>query len=140
MEGSQKWQLHPQLENDTAAVGDFDLSRLVVMNDRTYPWLILVPRRAGVSEIVDLLEPDRMQLMAEIAIASRALRSVVPCDKLNIAAIGNMVPQLHVHLVARLRGDAAWPRPVWGASPPVAYAPADLHAFVQRIREVTKLA
>ena len=134
MDASEKWQLHPQLENDTAAAGDLGLCRLLVMNDRTYPWLILVPRRDGVSEIIDLNEQDQMQLTAEIATASHALRQVAPCDKLNIAAIGNMVPQLHVHVVARRRGDAAWPRPVWGVAPAVTYATDDLQAFVRRIR------
>jgi diadenosine tetraphosphate (Ap4A) HIT family hydrolase len=139
MDAARKWQLDPQLERDTATVGDFDLSRLVVMNDRNYPWLILVPRRVGVTEIHDLLELDRTQLMGEIARASQVLKQVAVCDKLNVAAIGNMVPQLHVHVVARRRDDPAWPRPVWGAMPPAAYAPDELRTFVHRIREAAEL-
>jgi diadenosine tetraphosphate (Ap4A) HIT family hydrolase len=113
--------LHPQLERDTVPVGDLALLRVLLMNDANYPWLILVPRREGVVEIVDLAEDDRQQLMREIAQASTALKAVTACEKLNVAAIGNVVPQLHVHVVARRHSDPAWPKPVWGALPPAAY-------------------
>ena len=113
--------LHPQLERDTVPVGDLALSRVLLMNDANYPWLILVPRREAVAEIVDLAEEDRQQLMSEIGQASSALKAVTECEKLNVAAIGNVVPQLHVHVVARRHSDPAWPKPVWGALPPVAY-------------------
>src|SRR5215471_9126079 len=93
------WSLHPRLEQDTEPVGDLPLSRLLVHNDANYPWLLLVPRRPGACEIIDLDEADQRQLMVEIAMASRALKAVAVCDKLNIAAIGNVVPQLHVHVV-----------------------------------------
>ena len=130
----QSWILNPQLANDTGLIGDLPLSQVRVMHDANYPWLLLVPRRAGVGEIIDLDPADRVQLMGEIADAGRALKSVTQCDKLNIAAIGNVVPQLHVHIVARRRDDAAWPRPVWGAAPPRAYAPAALDALIAAVR------
>ncbi len=124
------WTLHPQLEADTATVGDLPLSRLLVSNDANFPWLLLVPRRPRVREIIDLSDADQAQLMIEIAMVSRALKAVTSCEKLNVAAIGNMVPQLHVHVVARLRGDPAWPKPIWGVLPARAYDPAARDRFV----------
>jgi diadenosine tetraphosphate (Ap4A) HIT family hydrolase len=128
------WSLHPQLARDTVAVGDLALSRLLAMNDANYPWVILVPRRAAAVEIIDLDATDRAGLMSEIARVSAVLRQLTVCDKLNVAAIGNVVPQLHVHVVARRTGDAAWPRPVWGAVPARAYAAGDLEGFVAALR------
>jgi len=109
------WSLHPQLAKDTIEVGDLPLARTLLMNDANYPWLVLVPRRADAVEIIDLDEDQQVQLMYEIALLARVLKDVTACHKLNIGAIGNIVPQLHVHLVARHRDDAAWPQPVWGA-------------------------
>src|SRR4029077_1510359 len=110
------WALHPQLAADSVPVSDLALSRLLAMNDANFPWLIVVPRRAGVSEIIDLGD-EQAVLMNELAMVSRALKDETRCDKLNVAAIGNVVPQLHIHVVARRKGDAAWPKPVWGAVP-----------------------
>ncbi|KZE36214.1 HIT domain-containing protein [Chelatococcus daeguensis] len=109
------FQLDARLGADTRAIGELGLSRLLLMNDSRFPWLILVPRRAQARELVDLSEADHAALSAEIRQVSQALRDLVPTDKLNVAALGNMVPQLHVHVIARTRGDAAWPGPVWGA-------------------------
>jgi diadenosine tetraphosphate (Ap4A) HIT family hydrolase len=128
------WLLHPQLEQDTDAVGDLSLSRLLLNNDANYPWLLLVPRRPGVSEIIDLDEQDQSQLLIEIAHVSRALKDVTACHKLNVAAIGNMVPQLHIHIVARRRDDPAWPKPVWGTAPARAYDPAERERFIAALR------
>jgi len=128
------WSLHPQLEQDTEAVGDLPLSRLLVNNDANYPWLLLVPRRSGVREIIDLDEKDQPQLMIEIAHTSRALKDVTACHKLNVAAIGNVVPQLHIHIVARERDDPAWPKPVWGTVPARAYDPAERQGFIAALR------
>ena len=127
--------LHPQLSHDTTPVGDLALARVLLMNDANYPWLILVPRRAGASEIVDLTDDEQVQLTRDIAQASRALKAASSCDKLNVAAIGNIVPQLHVHVVARRRDDAAWPKPVWGATPAIAYAPAARDALIARLHD-----
>jgi diadenosine tetraphosphate (Ap4A) HIT family hydrolase len=127
------WSLHPQLSADTAFVCDLPLSRLLAMNDANFPWLILVPRREGASELFDL-GADQAALTNEIALVSRALKDATRCDKLNVAAIGNVVPQLHIHIVARFRNDALWPKPVWGAAPR-AYDAAALDRFVAAIRE-----
>src|SRR5439155_19047717 len=95
------WSLHPQLERDTASLGDLPLSRVLVNNDANYPWLILVPRRPNLVEVIDLAESELALLMREITRVARALRDVTACHKLNIAALGNAVPQLHVHIIAR---------------------------------------
>ena len=128
------WSLHPQLHADTGPVCDLALSRVLAMNDANFPWLILVPRRAGVSEIFDL-GAEQATLLNEISLVSRVLKDVTQCDKLNVAAIGNVVPQLHIHIVARRKDDALWPKPVWGAARPRAYDPAALERFATAIRE-----
>jgi diadenosine tetraphosphate (Ap4A) HIT family hydrolase len=130
---SSVWKLHPHLARDTVAIGDLLLSRILLMNDANYPWLVLVPRRPGLIELIDLDEPDRAQLIAEIVHTSRGLKAFAPCDKLNTAAIGNLVPQLHIHIIARCRTDVAWPKPVWGFVPPRAYDGADLDRLVEAL-------
>jgi diadenosine tetraphosphate (Ap4A) HIT family hydrolase len=134
------WSLHAQLAKDTAPVGDLPLSRLLAVNDANFPWVLLVPRRAGASEIIDLAEPEQAQLMTEIARVANALKGITGCDKLNVASIGNVVSQLHVHVVARRRDDAAWPRPVWGAVPAKPYGPGELELFVAALRGAIGLA
>ena len=134
------WSLHPDLEHNSVPVGDLALSRVIVADDATYPWVVLVPRRAGVVEIIDLDEPDRICLMAEIAQVSAALKQLTRCDKLNVAALGNIVSQLHVHIVARRTDDAAWPGPVWGAVPPEPYAAGELDTFVAALRRGLAIA
>jgi diadenosine tetraphosphate (Ap4A) HIT family hydrolase len=129
------WELHPQLARDTIKIGDLPLSRVLVVDDANYPWLLLVPRRPGVAEIVDLDEVEQAQLMTEIVRAGRALKAVTECDKLNIAALGNIVPQLHVHVIARRQGDAVWPKPVWGAVPPLGHDKSELESFIQALRK-----
>jgi diadenosine tetraphosphate (Ap4A) HIT family hydrolase len=129
-----EWFLHPQLEQDTETIGDLALSRLLISNDANYPWLLLVPRRPGASEIIDLDPADQRQLMAEIAMVSQALKAITACDKLNVAAIGNVVPQLHVHVVARRRDDPAWPKPMWGAAPARACDPAEREWLIAALR------
>jgi diadenosine tetraphosphate (Ap4A) HIT family hydrolase len=135
MAQSTAWSLDPQLARDGAMIGDLPLARVLAMNDANYPWLILVPRVAGAVEIIDLDDEQQAQLMDEIAMLSRVLRDTTRCDKLNVAAIGNVVAQLHVHVVARRRDDAAWPRPVWGAVPARAYEAAELARFIAGIRQ-----
>ena len=137
--GPPEWALHPQLAADTVRVGDLPLGQLLVHRDANFPWLVLVPRRPGAVEIIDLQAADQHQLMDEVAGVAKVLRAVTRCDKLNIAAIGNVVPQLHVHIVARRRTDAAWPRPVWGVVPARAYDPAKLAGFVAAVRTQLKL-
>src|SRR5689334_19491502 len=128
------WSLHPQLERDTVALGDLSLCRVLVNNDANYPWLILVPRRPDLIEVIDLSESEQAQLMREVTVVARALREATACHKLNIAALGNAVPQLHVHVIARFRHDPAWPKPVWGAAPAKAYEREALDAFAASLR------
>ena len=128
------WSLHPQLLKDTIEIGDLPLSRVLVIKDANYPWLLLVPRRAGAVEIIDLDEVAQAQLMTEIGRVSRALKEVTRCDKLNVAALGNAVPQLHVHIIARRTGDAAWPRPVWGLVPALPHDPQEVANFIDALR------
>jgi diadenosine tetraphosphate (Ap4A) HIT family hydrolase len=128
------WSFHPQLLKDTLEIGDLPLSRVLIIKDAHYPWLLLVPRRAGAVEIIDLGEVEQAQLMTEITRVSRALKDVTQCDKLNVAALGNAVPQLHVHLIARRTTDAAWPRPVWGVVPPLAHDPQEVQKFIGALR------
>jgi diadenosine tetraphosphate (Ap4A) HIT family hydrolase len=134
------WSLHPQLAADTVTVGDLPLSRVLLANDANYPWLILVPRRPALTEIIDLEENAQAQLLNEIAAGARALKAAGACDKLNIAALGNVVAQLHVHIVARRHSDAAWPKPVWGVAPPLAYVPAVRDALIGALRRALQLA
>ena len=131
---SDAFSLHPQLAADTVPVGDLALCRVLLSNDANYPWLVLVPRRPDIVELLDLTAADRATLSAEIDASARALKAAVPCDKLNVAALGNMVPQLHVHVIARRRSDAAWPKPVWGAAPATAYEPAARDALVTALQ------
>ncbi len=133
------WSLHPQLAADTVPVGDLALSRVLLANDANYPWLILVPRRPGITELVDLVDNDRLALMRETDAAARALKSITECDKLNVAALGNVVAQLHVHVIGRRHSDKAWPKPVWGAAPSAAYDPAVRDGFIGALRRALKV-
>jgi diadenosine tetraphosphate (Ap4A) HIT family hydrolase len=105
--------LHSQLKADTFRVCSLALCEVLLMNNMEFPWLILVPRLDAI-EVVDMTVPERAMLMEEIALASRALQQLCAPDKLNIGALGNKVEQLHVHVIARFKGDSAWPEPVWG--------------------------
>ena len=127
------FELHPQLGRDGETIGTLKLCRVLLMNDSRYPWLILVPERPGVSEIHELEAEDRALLMEEIVRASGALETLFGPDKINIGALGNIVPQLHVHVIARNRDDPAWPGPVWGHSAPVPYGEEELTAMVARL-------
>jgi len=106
--------LDARLAADTLLIGDLPLSRALLMNDARYPWVILVPRRAGLIEITQLAAPERAQLMEEAALAAGAILALAQVEKVNLGALGNIVRQLHVHVVGRRAGDAAWPGPVWG--------------------------
>lgn len=125
--------IHPQLQTDCTRIGRFALSHLLIMNDANYPWFILVPDRADIREIFQLDPSDQHQLIDESSRLARALVSVFKPDKLNIAALGNVVPQLHIHHVVRYRHDAAWPRPVWGAAPTRPYQAEQRVAIVEQL-------
>ena len=127
------FQLHPQLEADTVLVGHFPLSLLLLSKDANYPWCILVPQRQGMEEIYQLGSADQSQLLHESCLLAETLAGIFAADKINVATIGNMVPQLHMHHVARFKTDAAWPKPVWGAVEAVDY-PQDMLAHrVERL-------
>lgn len=130
--------LHKRLAADTTLIVAWPLCQLRLMLDKTYPWLVLVPAREGVRELHDLSGEDQQEAMAEITRASRALDSLYRPDKINVAAIGNMVPQLHIHVVARYKTDAAWPNPVWGAVPPTPYPAAERAETVARLQGVLR--
>jgi diadenosine tetraphosphate (Ap4A) HIT family hydrolase len=120
------FELHPQLAADTLPVGEFELSQLLIHRDANYPWFILVPKKPDVVEIYHLSEEERVQLMVESCLLAEALVDVFSPDKINIATLGNMVSQLHMHHVARYRTDGAWPHPIWGVLPALDYQHADL--------------
>ncbi len=130
------FELHEALARDCAFVGDLALCRLLLMNDKQYPWLILVPRRAEMREICDLSGEDQLQYLKESNLCSAILRSEFGAEKLNIAALGNMVPQLHIHHIARFSSDPAWPKPVWGQLPAKAYSADELQGIVAQLRQV----
>jgi diadenosine tetraphosphate (Ap4A) HIT family hydrolase len=133
------WSLHPQLAEDTVPVSDLGLSRVLLANDANFPWLILVPRRPGLVELIDLEENAQVQLLGEISAVARALKSITECEKLNIAALGNQVAQLHVHVIARRHSDAAWPKSVWGAAAPAAYIPTIRDGLIGALRRALQI-
>ena len=130
----KKFVLHSTLVNDTVVLGDFPLSKVLLSRDANYPWCILVPRRSGKREIHHLAQVDRQQLMIESCHLAEVMADLFVPDKMNVAALGNLVPQLHLHHVARFKTDKAWPKSIWGAHPPGEYAKKDLQALVARLR------
>ena len=126
--------LHPRLQQDCLLLGRFALCRLLLMLDANYPWFILVPDREDISEIFQLSGEDQVQLLRESSRLSAVLAEHFHADKLNIAALGNVVPQLHVHHVVRYRDDPAWPAPVWGHLPARRYTPEGLSAVLDTLR------
>lgn len=129
------WQLHPQLAADTLPVGDLPLSRLLLINDAQYPWCILVPRIAAARELHRLDDADQLQVLRESVALARAMEAVFAPHKMNIAALGNVVPQLHLHHIARYRSDPAWPAPVWGRLPAQPYEAALRDKRLAQLRE-----
>lgn len=130
------FRLHDRLAGDTFAVSRLRLSRLLLSRDARFPWLILVPERPAVIGLHELETDDRHHLIEEIAEVSAALETLLSPDRINVAALGNLVPQLHVHVVARFRGDAAWPGPIWGHGSAEAYAPGAAEALMARLRRL----
>jgi diadenosine tetraphosphate (Ap4A) HIT family hydrolase len=133
---STDFALDPQLAADTVHVGDLALCSVLLMDDARFPWLILVPRRAGASEITDLAPADAQALMDELRIATGVMLTLAKPDKVNVAALGNVVSQLHVHVIGRFRSDPAWPKPVWGLGTATPYPH---HARAQMIERIGAL-
>lgn len=134
MSDASLFQLDPRLEGDSFPVLDLPVASVRLMDDARFPWLILVPRRPGLAELIDLDGEARTQLTAEIDAVSRALKELTSCDKLNVAALGNQVRQLHIHVIARFAGDAAWPGAVWGVPERRSYAAPQAMTLVARLR------
>ena len=130
------FKLDPQLEADTFLIGMTPLSRILLMNDCRYPWLILVPERPDITEPFELNEGDQRTLWQESMTLGKLMKTVFEAQKLNIAALGNQVAQLHVHHIARFRTDVAWPRPVWGVGAAEPYAPDAALERISSLREV----
>lgn len=129
------FELHPQLEKDCFHVADFSLCRLLLLNDANYPWFVLVPMRSEITEIYQLNGADQLQLMKESNALSKYLMKQFNPDKLNIAALGNVVPQLHVHHIARYVNDPVWPAPVWGKVSAVPYQPLKAEELIATTKE-----
>ena len=128
--------LDPQLQQDTLSIGNFPLCQLLLMNDAHYPWFILVPRREDTSELFQLDAADLQALWRETSLLAETLKDTFRADKMNIAALGNMVSQLHMHVIARRRNDAAWPAPVWGRHPAQPYTPEQVAEICRKLRLV----
>jgi diadenosine tetraphosphate (Ap4A) HIT family hydrolase len=131
--------LHPRLDADCLVLGDLPVSRLLLMNDSRFPWCILVPRYPGLTELHDVPADARLGLMEEIEVVSRALIRACGAAKINVGALGNLVPQLHVHVVGRRPEDAAWPGPVWGSGPAVAYGDGERDLLAATLRRTLGL-
>lgn len=129
-----KFELDPQLQNDTVVLGEFPLSLVLMSRDANYPWCILVPRRKGVYAAHHLAEEDRQQLMKESCHLAEVMADVFVPDRMNVAALGNVVPQLHVHHVARFKTDPAWPKPIWGVVEAKVFTEEELGERVARLR------
>ncbi len=126
--------LDPRLQQDTLVIGDFALCRLLLMNDAQFPWFILVPRREEMSEVFQLDIADQQLLWQETSELAETLKDTFAADKMNVANLGNMVSQLHMHVIVRRRNDAAWPAPVWGKLPAQPYSAEQLAAVMGKLR------
>lgn len=129
------FQLHPRLAADTLPIARLELSELRLMNDSRFPWLILIPMRQEITEVYQLEHEDQQRLIEESSLLSQLLLEIFRPDKINIAALGNLVPQLHWHLVARSRKDPCWPGPVWGCGQSTPYTEQEQVTLIQQINE-----
>jgi len=137
---SANFTLHPQLAADTIPIGDLPLCRVLLMNNRHFPWLILVPMREGLRELFDLSDADYPAVMEEVRDTAKKFAGLTNAHKMNIAALGNIVPQLHIHIIARHTHDAAWPNPVWNTSvKPEFYASNALSHMLKKVKECLAL-
>lgn len=130
----ESFTLHERLDADCHLLADWPLSRILLMDDVTYPWLILVPRLIGLRDLDDLPPSRLVEMGEEIRLVSKAMKELFNPTKMNVAALGNMVPQLHVHIIARYEGDPAWPGPVWGVRPPEPYGESALADTLDALR------
>jgi len=133
---SEAFALHPQLEKDSVQITDWTLCDVRLVNDRRFPWLLLVPRRANLRDLQDASEEDYALMMEEIRRASQMLKEETGAQKMNVASLGNMVPQLHIHIIARFKNDEAWPGPVWGVGTAEPYGVDARVSIVRRYKDV----
>jgi len=131
--------LNTTLEKDCIQLGKLQLCRVLLMNDSQFPWLILVPEKSDITEIYQLSMQDQQLLMQESSFVAEQLAEIYLADKMNIAALGNMVPQLHIHHVVRYKSDKSWPAPIWGQFDALPYTEDKLLATVKKIKQVLKL-
>ncbi|MFF5866253.1 HIT family protein [Pseudomonas sp. NPDC012596] len=131
------FEMDSRLQQDSLVLGEFPLCRLLLSKDANYPWFILVPKREGVSELFDMSQEDQAQLWKETTGLAEALKGEFAADKMNVATLGNVVSQMHMHVIVRRHGDAAWPAPVWGRVPAVEYGPGQVDAIRQRLRALS---
>jgi diadenosine tetraphosphate (Ap4A) HIT family hydrolase len=139
MTANTEFELHAQLQKDCTVIGDLSLSKLLLMNDANYPWFVLVPMREKKREWYELDAADQQQLLHETNALAKCLQEKTGAKKMNIGALGNMVPQLHVHVIARFEQDAAWPAPVWGKEPAVTYDEKKIAAIIALGKELIEL-
>ncbi|WP_434154475.1 HIT domain-containing protein [Pseudomonas sp. JZ134] len=130
------FDLDERLGADTVEVSDLPLCKLLLMKDANYPWLILVPRRSNISEVFELSLEDQMQLMKESSYVAQRLKDYTQAAKINVATLGNIVKQLHIHIVARFEEDLAWPGPVWGKRPAKAYSESELEKCLNDLKSL----
>jgi len=128
-----EFELHPDLRRDGIVIGQFPLSLVLLINDSAYPWFVLVPRRAGIKDAIDLEPADYQRLSEESRLFALALKQIFSAEKLNIAALGNMTPQLHVHHIVRFASDPAWPNPIWGFQPLTAYGAQEIDTIRKKV-------
>ncbi|HEX3897072.1 MAG TPA: HIT family protein [Rudaea sp.] len=139
MSADVAFALDPQLQADTQPVGDLLFSRVLLMDDARFPWLILVPRIAGLRELIELSADDQKRLLDDINRAAHVLHAIENPDKLNIAMLGNVVSQFHVHVIARFARDAAWPKPVWGVGERTRYSAYELRRYADEMAVALQL-
>ena len=130
------FELAPELKRDCIELADWPLCKVLLLNDSQYPWFILVPRQNNLKEIIDLSEQNQIVFIKESAILSKLIQEVFAPDKLNVAAIGNMVPQLHIHHIARFKNDVAWPAPVWGKFPAKPYSNEQIGEIINQFADI----
>jgi diadenosine tetraphosphate (Ap4A) HIT family hydrolase len=133
--------IHPQLASDSIPIGDLPVCRVLLMNNRHFPWLILVPRREGLRELFDLQPEDYKAVMGEVRHSAERFARLTSAHKMNVAALGNMVPQLHIHIIARKTDDASWPQPVWNAGVKAEPYQADAAAIlIDNVKKLLEIA
>ena len=133
------FQLHPQLQKDCFVLGKFELCQVLLMNDSQFPWFILVPQRDNIREIYELTDAEQIMLIRESSYLAKKLAEIFNADKLNVAAIGNIVPQLHLHHVVRYENDKAWATPVWGKFAAVPYTEQQRIVLLDRLKSLDLL-